>query len=116
MFKPSISLWHRRLGHVATPVVQEVLSRHKLSFVRDQENKMICDACQRGQSHQLPYPKYTSVSSSPFELVFFDVWGPVPTSVGWHDYYVSFIDDYSKYTWIYLLRHKSDVFRCFNEF
>jgi histone deacetylase 1/2 len=28
----------------------------------------------------------------------------------------SFIDDYSKYTWIYLLRQKSEVFRCFNEF
>lgn len=77
---------------------------------------MICDACQRGKSHQLPYPKSTSLSSSPFELIFSDVWGPAPTSVGRHDYYVSFIDDYSKYTWIYLLRQKSEVFRCFNEF
>lgn len=114
--KPTTSLWHHRLGHAAAPVVQEILSRHKLSFVRDQENKVICDACQRGKSHQLPYPKSTSLSSSPFELIFSDVWGPAPTSVGRHDYYVSFIDDYSKYTWIYLLRQKSEVFRCFNEF
>jgi histone deacetylase 1/2 len=31
-------------------------------------------------------------------------------------YYVSFIDDYSKFTWIYLLRYKSEVFKYFQEF
>jgi len=49
-------------------------------------------------------------------LIFSDVWGPAPTSVGKHNYYVSFIDDYSKFTWIYLLRHKSEVFSCFKDF
>jgi hypothetical protein len=51
----------------------------------------------------LAYPKLNSVSSKPFELVFTDVWGPAPTSVGRHDYYVSFIYDFSKFMWIYLL-------------
>jgi histone deacetylase 1/2 len=50
------------------------------------------------------------------DLVFSDVWGPAPTSVGRHEYYVSFIDDYSKFTWIYLLRRKSEVFQCFLDF
>ena len=98
VFKPTESLWHHRLGHASTSVVQQVLSHHKLSFIRDSSNKSICDACQKGKSHQLPYPKSTSVSSSPLELVFSHVWGPAPTSVGRHDYYVSFIDDYSKFT------------------
>jgi hypothetical protein len=31
-------------------------------------------------------------------------------------YYVFFIDDYSKFTWIYLLHHKSEVFKYFHEF
>lgn len=44
------------------------------------------------------------------------MWGPAPTSVGRYDYYVSFIDDYSKFTWIYLLRRKSEVFSCFKDF
>ena len=48
-------------------------------------------------------------------ISFFDVWGPAPTSVWRNNYYVSFIDDYSKFTWIYLLRHKSKVFSCFRD-
>jgi histone deacetylase 1/2 len=76
----------------------------------------VCDSFQQGKSHQLPYPVSTSVSTTPLQLVFSDVWGPAPTSVGRHDYYVSFIDDYSKFTWIYLLKHKSDVFDAFVNF
>jgi hypothetical protein len=44
------------------------------------------------------------------ELVFLDVWGAAPISIGKLAYYVSFIEDYSKFVWIYLLPHKSQVF------
>ena len=114
--KPSTSLWHSRLGHASTRVVQQVFSRHKLPSFHDSKNNVVCDACQLGKSHQLPYPKSTSTSSSPLDLIFSDVWGPAPTSVGHHNYYVSFIDDHSKFTWLYLLRHKSEVFQCFCDF
>jgi hypothetical protein len=56
------------------------------------------------------------MSASSFELVFSDVWGPAPTSIGRNNYYVSFIDDFSKFTWIYLLKHKSEVFQKFYDF
>jgi hypothetical protein len=56
------------------------------------------------------------VSKHPFDLVFSDVWGPAPKSVGQNKYYLSFIDDYSKHTWIYSLRQKSEVLRCFLDF
>jgi histone deacetylase 1/2 len=51
------------------------------------------------------------VSTSPLELVFSDVWGPALESFGRFKYYVSFIDDYSKFTWIYLLKKKSHIFQ-----
>jgi histone deacetylase 1/2 len=44
------------------------------------------------------------------------VWGPAIDSFGGKKYYVSFIDDYSKFTWIYLLRYKFEVFKYFREF
>jgi histone deacetylase 1/2 len=37
-------------------------------------------------------------------------------SVGCYQYYVSFLDDFRKYTWIFLLKHKSDVFDVFLKF
>jgi hypothetical protein len=51
------------------------------------------------------------------QLVHSDVFGPVSVpSLGKSVYYVSFIDDFSRNTWIYFLRKKSEVFDRFKEF
>ena len=68
------------------------------------------------QSHQLPFVSSTREVKSPLEIVFSDVWGPAQTSVSGHNYYVSFVDAYSRFTWLYLLKHKSDVFDIFIQF
>jgi histone deacetylase 1/2 len=114
--KPSHEKWHSRLGHPSVAIVRQILSKNKLPFSRDSSIQSVCDSCQKAKSHQLPYSVSTSVSTAPLQLIFSDVWGPAPTSVGRHDYYVSFIDDYSKFTWIYLLKKKSDVFSAFVNF
>jgi hypothetical protein len=64
----------------------------------------------RREKPSAPYPRSTSVSTGVLDLIFSDVWGLAPNSVSRHKYYVSFIDDFSKFTWIYLLRQKSEVF------
>ena len=114
--KVSSTRWHDRLGHAAFYLVQRVLRKNKLPYVGERDVETICDSCQRAKSHQLPYPISTSVSTQPLQLIFSDVWGPAPSSVGRHTYYVRFIDDYSKYSWIYLLKRRSDVFQVFRNF
>jgi histone deacetylase 1/2 len=96
-------------------VVQQIIRKNKLSHLPE-INPYICDSCQLAKSHQLPYPVSTSVSTVPFEQVFSDIWGPAPASVGNHAYYVSFIDDYGKFTWIYLLKKRSEVYQVFLNF
>jgi hypothetical protein len=78
--------------------------------------KSVCDACQQAKSHQLPYSRSVSSTSFPLELVRSNVWGPVVVSVGKKRYYVSFVDDFSRFTWIYFLKYKSEVFQKFHEF
>jgi hypothetical protein len=112
IIKPSSSTWHRRLGHPSSFVVQQVLRRNKIAYTPE-STSYVCDSCQLAKIHQLPYPISSSVSNVPLEQVFSDVWGPAPLSVGKHAYYVSFIDDFSKFTWIYLLKKRSDVYQVF---
>jgi histone deacetylase 1/2 len=114
--KPTIDCWHNRLGYPAMPIVERVLKNFNLPYSVESNKHFVCGACQQAKSHQLPYPKSFCVSTQPLELVFSDVWGPTPDSVGRFKYYVSFVDDFSKFTWIYLLKFKSEVFQKFREF
>lgn len=57
------------------------------------------------------------MSSTPLELIDIDVWGPslVILLDGYH-YYVLFIDDFSRFTWIYPIIQKYDTFTIFHQF
>jgi histone deacetylase 1/2 len=114
--KPSTSRWHSCLGHPSFEVVHRVISEHNLPCSSEVNKGTVCDSCQQAKSHQLSYTISTSKPSAPLELIFSDVWGPAIDSFSGKRYYVSFIDDYSKFTWIYLLRYKSEVFKYFREF
>ena len=101
--------WHQRLGHPTNNVVTSIVRSHDLPCSSLNNSSLVCDACQRAKSHQLPYSTSYHVTTVPLELIHSDVWGPAIASSGGYKYYVSFVDDYTRFTWIYLLKHKSDV-------
>ena len=54
---------------------------------------------------------------SPLELIHSDVWGPAPLiSNNGFRYYVLFVDDYSRFTWVYFLHSKDELVRVFTLF
>jgi hypothetical protein len=114
--KPSSHRWHCRLGHHSCDVVSRVLRSNNLLCSGLESDETICDACLHVKAHWLPYPQSLSQSTAPLQLVFSDVWGPAIDSFGNKKYYVSFIDDYSKFTSLYLLHRKSEVFKFFKNF
>ena len=51
------------------------------------------------------------------ELIHLDVCDPMySTSLSGFEYYITFIDDFSRNTWIYFLKAKGEVFEKFKEF
>ena len=116
VIKPSLARWQQRLGHPSSVIVKQVVNKGNLPLSSWQNIESVCDDCQCAKSHQLPYPRSNSVSHAPLELIFSDVWGHARDSFGRKKYYVSFIDDFSKFTWIYLLKFKSEVLSIFQEF
>lgn len=108
--------WHRKLGHPSNHVLNLVLSQlNEKKFNREEFN--FCQACQYGKSHSLPFKLNSNRASFPLELVHTDVWGPAPVmSNTSFKFYIHFIDDYSRYTWIYPLKFKSDALKAFTQF
>lgn len=65
----------------------------------------------------MPFPISISNICKPLGLVYSDVWGPSPTlSINGNRYYVSFIDAFSHYTWVFSIKSKSDVKPTFLKF
>jgi hypothetical protein len=101
-------LLHWRFGHPSDQVLNKLFC-HNL----DSSN---CDVCKFLKQTSLSFSLSTSVSNKYFDLIYSDVWGPAPVdSYNNFKYFVTFIDDYSRNTWIYLLKIKNEVFSRFQE-
>jgi hypothetical protein len=112
----SESQWHSRLGHPALKVVRRVLSSFHLP-VASSKDSMVCPACLSSKSTQLKFSASSSIATCPLELIYTDVWGPAPVlSRSGSKYYVSFLDAFSKYTWLFPISCKSDVSSVFLKF
>jgi hypothetical protein len=95
--KSSSQRWHLCLGHPSRDIVLRVIKSNSLSCSSFESSDSVCDACLQVKAHQLPYPQSSRQSTAPLQLVFSDVWGPTIDFFGNKKYYVSFIDDYSKF-------------------
>lgn len=70
-----------------------------------------------GKTYNKPFSNSETRSKEILDLIHSDVCGPMSEkSLGGHLYYVTFIDDHSRKTWLYLLKKKDEVFEKFKEF
>ena len=114
--RASMSAWHSRLGHPALKVVRQVFSSFQL-LVSTNKSYSPCSTCLGSKSTQLPFPTSTTRVTAPLHLIFSDVWGPAPVySRNGFRYCVSFLDAFSRYTWVYPISCKSDVLPVFKKF
>ncbi|KAL0391030.1 UNVERIFIED_CONTAM: Retrovirus-related Pol polyprotein from transposon TNT 1-94 [Sesamum calycinum] len=77
----------------------------------------VCAGCQYGKAHQLSYEESNFRTKEPLELIHSDVFGPVKqASIGGMKYMVTFIDDFSRYVWVYFMKNKFETLIKFKEF
>ncbi|KAJ9544353.1 hypothetical protein OSB04_024060 [Centaurea solstitialis] len=109
-------LWYVRLGHVSASRLQFLACTGALGQLKSYDISD-CSGCKLAKFSALPFNKSMSCSFAPFDLVHSDVWGPSPvSSKGGSKYYVSFVDDYTRYTWVFLMKHRSDFFLVYSNF
>jgi transposase InsO family protein len=112
----SFYLWHSCLSHVSFSRLRflaptGVLGNLKTCDISD------CSGCKLANFSALPFNQSISISSSPFDLIHSDVWGSSPVAIkGGSRYYVSFIDDHTRYCWVYLMKHRSEFFEIYAAF
>ena len=76
-----------------------------------------CEVCEFAKLHRVSFPLSNTRSLSPFSLIHSDIWGPSRISnISGAKGFVTFIDDCTRMTWVYLLKQKSDVSRIFQIF
>lgn len=111
----SATLWHKRLGHISRNRVERLVSDGILDSL-DFTNFGVCIDCIKGKQTKIK-KLGANRTTDVLELIHTDICGPFPTA-SWNgqQYFISFIDDYSRYGYLFLIHEKSqslDVFKNF---
>ncbi|CAH9142791.1 unnamed protein product, partial [Cuscuta epithymum] len=107
-------VWHRRLGHCGTRILDRL--RKTGNILSNSHFSHDCISCRLGKSQRLPFQEVWHKSTSPLYLIHSDVWQSPVLSTSGFKYYVLFIDDFSRFTWLYPMSRKSEVVSHFKNF
>ena len=112
-------LWHHMYGHLNYNDLMLLQRKTMVLGLPVMKNDNFpCEACALGKQHKEEFPIYTEKRQTYIlELIHTNVCEPIETRlVGGASYFLIFVDGRSRYTWVYFIRRKSDVFEYFKEF
>lgn len=112
-------LWHHRYGHLSYKGILTLRNKEMVTGLPDiGQVQITCETCVKGKHHRTSFPKGSKWrATGKLELIHSDLCGPItPPSNSQKRYLISFIDDFSRKTWIYFVTEKSEAFHMFKEF
>lgn len=104
--------WHRRLGHRDPEVVRSIAKDGLADGMKviDCNVRAVCQCCIKGKLTRKPFPKQCDRGSKAIlDVVHMDLSGPMTSTPSGNRYFLSIVDDYSRMSFTYLLRKKSDA-------
>lgn len=76
-----------------------------------------CDVCELAKSHRISFPVQLHKSPFPFMIIHSNIWGPYKVSIlGESHWFVTFINDDTRMTWLCLMKSKSELNILFQKF
>ena len=107
------SLCHRCLGHVGEKGLLILVKRGLLKGIKTCKLEF-CEHCVLGKQRRVKFGTFIRNTKGILDYVHSDVWGPTKSaSMGGRHYFVTFFNDFSKRTWVYVMKSRSDVFNVF---
>ena len=108
--------WHRRFGHLCARNLQQLAKENMVNDFNNDPSQFLSTMFW-GKLHKKPIQTTGGKrTKEQLKLVHSNVCGPMPTpSLSRGLYFLSFINDYIRYMWIYILKRKDRVFEKFSE-
>ena len=95
------------MGHLSTERLQCMKSYYPI--LRNDRN-FVCNTCHYAKHKKLPFSSSISHASHVFDLLHMDIWGPCSKpSMHGHKYFLTIVDDHSRFTWIHLMHTKTET-------
>lgn len=108
-------LWHQRLAHLNFEDLNKFSENTGVKL--QNKDKVVCITCLEGKQTRIPFPTEGTRAQNKLELIHSDICGPMEVqSFGGARYFVTFIDDFTRKVFVFILKNKSDVFEKFKEF
>src|SRR5580658_2869541 len=112
---------HRRLAHIAPDAIRKMVRGGAIEGIElvDDGSTVICDACEQAKATRKDIRKEREapLAAEFGEEVHTDLWGPSPVpSLGGRGYYVTFSDDYSRFTKLTILRSKDETLDAYKSY
>jgi transposase InsO family protein len=113
-----VLLWHICLGHLNFEILHQLLRQGAVKGMpRLPRVKHICETCQLGKLARKRFKTRRRITTEPLELIHSDVCGPIgDTAVTGARYFITFSDDFSRKTWVYMLKTKDQAYDRFKTF